>query len=122
LGSTALAALVRELHYVIDVDGASREVLADAATGLLGADRLPRQRSRGTREGTFDLRPRVLELAVEPTETSTTTTTRLRLTARVDPALGVGRPDDVIDALSDAVGASLMTTRLVRTRVRLADE
>ena len=46
----------------------------------------------------------------------------LRARTRFDPVLGTGRPEEVVAALGDAVGAPLVVASIVRERLILADE
>jgi radical SAM-linked protein len=121
IGAPALPALVRELEYRFELDDTAPEPIGTAAAALLRAEHLPRERTRGSRGGTFDLRPLVVALEVVPGEPPGDRSV-LRFVARVDPALGVGRPDDVLATLAELAGAPLVATRVVRSRVRLADD
>ena len=46
----------------------------------------------------------------------------LRARTRFHPVLGTGRPEEVVAALGDAVGAPLVVTSIVRERLILAEE
>ncbi|HEU4673033.1 MAG TPA: DUF2344 domain-containing protein [Candidatus Limnocylindrales bacterium] len=131
IGAPSLPALARALEYRLeveadveaDVEAEAVDRLSAAVATLLASSHLPRARTRGSRGGSFDLRPLVGDLAVAPREiTDAGRAMSIRFVARVDPALGVGRPDDLLAALSDLVGLPLVATRMVRTRVHLADE
>ncbi|HET7027760.1 MAG TPA: TIGR03936 family radical SAM-associated protein [Candidatus Limnocylindrales bacterium] len=114
LGGRSLAAIGRAADYVIGVQGSTRDVLEQATSGLLAADRLERTRRHGKEGATFDLRPLVVDLAVVPDA--------LLVRVRVDPERGVGRPDDVVAALAEQLETSLEISDLARVRVWLADD
>jgi radical SAM-linked protein len=133
----ALSALVRELEYRIEVEGTDGAELRPAVAAIVAAESLPRERSRGQRTRTIDLRPLIADLrlegpdatdragGVDGREEGTSGRRRaavLLFRARVDPERGVGRPDDVLGALGDRLGRTLEVTRIIRTRVRLADD
>jgi hypothetical protein len=46
----------------------------------------------------------------------------LRARTRFHPVLGTGRPEEVVAALGDAIGKTLVVTSLVRERLILPDE
>lgn len=121
IGAPALPALVRDVEYRIEVTGSAPGRIAEAAGALLRTDRLERERTRGSRGGRFDLRPLVADVGVDPVP-SEGADAIVRFVGRVDPSLGTGRPDDLLAALSEFAGAPLLATRIVRTRVRLADD
>jgi hypothetical protein len=92
-------------------------VLADACEAVLEARTLERERVKGTGIVRYDLRPFIDALAVDRTGEPVT----LRMTLRHDPERGIGRPDEVLAALADRMGASAPTlTALVRERLVLA--
>jgi hypothetical protein len=91
--------------------------LRDAATDLLHAPSLVRERRKGESSVRYDLRPFIGRLEVEPADGGTI----LRMTLRHDPEKGVGRPDEVVAALGEALGASLDPRELVRERLELGD-
>jgi radical SAM-linked protein len=117
LGGPPLAGRVAAADYRIELEGApDREALVDAATGLLSADRLPRERLKGGGTVQYDLRPLLVDVRIEdgPPPTVFTRT-------RFDPELGTGRPEEVLGALSDRLGALLTARSIVRERL-LVDE
>ena len=91
--------------------------LTAAAHGLLRAVTLPRTRLKAGVEKAYDLRPLILDLAVE-----TGPPFCLRLRTRIDPELGSGRPEEVLAAMGEAAGATLRVVAIVRTRIILADD
>ena len=120
LGSPALAGQVVAADYRVEVAGADTDgaALAAAATGLLDAAELPRERLKGGSTVRYDLRPLLADVGVA----SVGPPVVLRVRTRFDPVLGTGRPDEVIAALADAVGSPLVIASLVRERVILSDE
>jgi radical SAM-linked protein len=94
------------------------ELVRAAAETLLAATELPRERRRGETTVAYDLRPFLQALDVEATANGTT----LRMTLGHDPSKGVGRPDETLLALAEAMGAgSLEPSALVRERLVLAE-
>ena len=133
LGGPALAGLVAAADYRIvldaaegvaasDVDGAAKGAtapdVARAASALLAAASLPRQREKGGGSVEYDLRP--LLLAVEVADTGPPVVVRTR--TRFHPSLGTGRPEEVVAALADQLGRPLTVVSIVRERLILADE
>lgn len=118
LGSPALAGQVAAADYRIGVTDADGPALAVAAAGLLTATELPRERQKGGSTVRYDLRPLLADVrVVEPGPS-----VMLRARTRFHPVLGTGRPEEVVAALGDAVGTTLVVTSLVRERLILADE
>ena len=118
LGSPALAGQVVAADYRIEAASSDADALAAAATGLLAATELPRERLKGGSTVRYDLRPLLADVGV----VSVGPPVVLRVRTRFDPVLGTGRPDEVVAALGDAVGSPLVITSLVRERVILGDE
>ncbi len=118
LGSPALAGQVAAADYRVAVTGADVPALRAAAAGLLAAIELPRERPKGGSTVRYDLRPLLADIGVvEPGPPVV-----LRTRTRFDPALGTGRPEEVVAALGDAVGAPLAVSTIVRERLILAEE
>ena len=65
----------------------------------------------------YDLRPFVEDVEVIESDGATA----VRMTLRHDPEKGVGRPEELLAALGEAVGASLRPVSLVRERLVLGD-
>jgi len=88
--------------------------LEAACRDLLVADSLPRERVKGQGIVHYDLRPFLdaLEAGAEGRA--------LRMTLRHDPERGIGRPEEVLAALSDAMGAPLEPDSLARESLVLA--
>ena len=94
------------------------EALAAAASGLLAAAALPRERRKGDATVRYDLRPFLVSIEVERAPSGVGL---LRMTLRHDPSKGVGRPDETLAALGEAMGrAPLRPLALVREALVLA--
>ena len=120
LGSPALSGRVAAADYRVSVRcGASRDGLANAASTLLAAAALPRERAKGGGTKTYDLRPLLIDLSVDDHAGAALT---LRIRTRIHPELGSGRPDEVVAALSESLGHSIEVLEIVRERLTLADE
>jgi hypothetical protein len=118
LGAPALAGQVAAADYRIDLDEADAAIVAAAARALLAADRLPRERLKGGATVTYDLRPLVMDVRIaEPGPPLL-----LHARTRFHPALGTGRPDEVVAALGAVAGRSFDVRSIVRERLILADE
>jgi len=91
--------------------------LRAAANGLLAAAVLPRTRRKGDATVDYDLRPFLAGFAVAESDGRV----RLWMTLRHDPEKGLGRPDEALAALADALGEPLEPIELVRERLELAD-
>jgi hypothetical protein len=113
-GRVAASVYRAEMASIVDGDA-----LAGACAGLLAADALPRERRRGETTVAYDLRPFLADLAVSPSPNGGS---MLRMTLRHDPAKGVGRPDETLLALAEALGLEALTpASLVRESLVLAD-
>jgi hypothetical protein len=97
--------------------GVRADRLATAARHLLGEATLPRTRLKAGVEKAYDLRPLIVDLAVE-----TGPPVALRLRTRINPELGSGRPEEVVAALGDRMGTPLEVVALVRTGLLLVDD
>ena len=119
VGAPPLAGRVNGAEYRIELGGATDpEALAGAARSLLAARTLPRVRMRGDTPVPYDLRPLLADVAVtEPGPPAV-----LRIRGRIHPELGIGRPDEVVAALGDALGRELEVRGIVRERLIVADE
>ena len=117
LGGPALAGQVAAADYRIEVTGADEVALATAAAALLAATELPRDRLKGGSTVRYDLRPLLADVRVAAPGPPVV----LHVQTRFDPVLGTGRPEEVVAALGDAVGAPLVVTAIVRERLVLAE-
>jgi radical SAM-linked protein len=100
------------------VEPALLERLAGAIRALLSAERLERERRRGERAVRYDLRPFVVGLTLEGDAGAPILWMRLAH----DPERGIGRPDEVVAALSDLVGEPLGVEAACRERIVLAED
>ncbi len=94
--------------------------MRQAADALLAAAELPRERPKGDSTVAYDLRPFLgaLDVGSEAPDGSTI----VRMTLRHDPERGVGRPDEALAALGEALGGpALVPAALVRESIVLAD-
>ncbi len=91
--------------------------LQRAAEDLLATERLPRERAKGGGTVTYDLRPLLIDLAIEPGPPAL-----VRTRTRFHPELGTGRPEEVVAALRDMFGAPLEIDSIVRERLVLVDD
>ncbi len=119
LGAPALAGAVRGAVYRIALDetegaDAPAEAIGAACRALLDAASLPRVREKGSGSVAYDLRPLLedVHLVADAPEGP-----RLEVTVRIDPSRGEGRPEEVVAALSDALGRPLRTGPKRRERL-----
>jgi radical SAM-linked protein len=124
LGGPALAGAVAAADYRITLevgDGVTRAGVATAAKAVIGATSLPRSREKGGGSVEYDLRPLLIALAVDG-ERDGPPPLVVRARTRFHPSLGTGRPEEVVAALTDALGHPLTASTIVRERLLLADE
>ncbi len=134
-GATALQAAGRAVDYEIRAQGSTPDRLGAAASALLAATALPRERVRGSRTVTYDLRPLIDSIAIEPIASEragdgTPDADRswsgircvIRFRGRLDPDRGVARPDELLAALGEHIATPIVATDIARTRVWLADD
>ncbi|HEY7590954.1 MAG TPA: DUF2344 domain-containing protein [Candidatus Limnocylindrales bacterium] len=124
VGAPALAGSVIGADYRATLDGGDDPgpaAVRHAAGTLTDAAELPRERVRSGRKGgpavTYDLRPLLAGIEVGDDRPTT-----LRLRVRFDPALGSGRPEEVLAALGDALGRPIAASRIVRERLLVKGE
>jgi hypothetical protein len=127
LGAPALAGRVAAADYRVSLRGALDEgAVAAAADRLLAADQLDRQRAKGGGVKSYDLRPLLISIAtaVESRESGEARDERVvvRVRTRIHPELGSGRPEEVVAALADALGAPLEASEMIRERLVLSDD
>jgi len=120
LGEPALAAQLEAADYRIEierVDGGAK-ALGQACQALLEAETLPRTRTKGGRDVTYDLRPLFADVrAIDAGQT-----TVLEIRTRFSPERGAGRPDEVLAATSEKAGVLLIARQTRRIRLWLASE
>ncbi|HEY5629747.1 MAG TPA: DUF2344 domain-containing protein, partial [Candidatus Limnocylindrales bacterium] len=119
LGEPALPGRVSASVYRVTAGPpADAEARAKAAAGLLAAETLSRDRRKGEGTVTYDLRPFLDAIEVQPVEGGL----EIRMTLRHDPARGIGRPDEALAALGEALsGPSPDWTDLIREGLVLAE-
>jgi hypothetical protein len=127
LGAPPLAGRVTAADWSVRVSavGSARTVaLAAAAARLLAARELIRSREKGGATRSYDLRPLLVGIEVDPAPASGSldSSAVVRFRTRIHPELGSGRPEEVLGALGEAVGWPLVTEGLTRTRIVLADD
>jgi hypothetical protein len=71
----------------------------------------------------YDLRPLLISIAtaVEAGEAGNEQVV-VRVRTRIHPELGSGRPEEVVAALAEALGAPLEATETIRERLVLSDD
>ena len=99
--------------------------LGAACEGLLGSASIERQRAKGGGTVRYDLRPFIEALSVDADDGAAgddadPQTVTLHMTLRHDPERGIGRPDEVLAAIAERMGATPTVTSLVRERLVLA--
>jgi hypothetical protein len=112
-GEPPLAGQIAAADYRIEIDGVDATDLATAAARLLAVRSLPRDRLKGSETVRYDLRPLLADLEVADDGPPTLVHARTRF----DPALGTGRPEEVVAALGDAAGHPLEIRSIVRERL-----
>ena len=124
LGAPALPGQVAGADWRIELSrsgaaGAALDATAlrTAAARLLAARTLPRTRLKSGVEKSYDLRPLLVDLAVEPGPP-----VALTVLTRIDPELGSGRPEEIVAQLGEAAGVDLEIRALVRSRLLLVDD
>jgi hypothetical protein len=126
-GAPPLAGRVAAADYRVSLGGALDEgAIAAAADRLMAADRLDRERAKGGGVKSYDLRPLLMSIAtaIEPGEAGEAGHERVvvRVRTRIHPELGSGRPEEVVAALAEALGAPLEATETIRERLVLSDD
>ena len=118
LAGPPLAGRVAAADYRVTLSGAvAPDVLRAAATEVLAATRVPRRRAKGDDSVEYDLRPLLIDVAVEdgPPVTVLTRT-------RFHPELGTGRPEEVVAELADRAHVAAEIDGIVRERLVLAED
>ena len=120
LGAPALSGQIAAADYEVSVavEEPGRSDVAGAVDRLLAQERLPRERQKGGTVRTYDLRPLIaaLEVAGEPPAIV------LRMRTRIHPELGTGRPDEVVAAVAEDLGAPIVIRAISRRRLLLAED
>ncbi len=119
LAGPPLAGRVAAADYRITLGDptADSDAIRRGADDLLHADRLPRERSKGSGTVRYDLRPLLDDITVEPGPPPI-----IRARTRFHPELGTGRPEEVVAAIGDRIGTALAVDTIVRERLLLVDD
>lgn len=122
VGAPALPSVIVAATYRIVLAEPGRETplgdLRRAAGDLLASTTLPRTRAKGAGTVAYDLRPFIETIEVDEDATARI----LRIRVRVDPERGMGRPEEVVAALSDRLGTALAVASIARERVITREE
>ena len=122
LGAPPLPGQVVAAEWIVLLAPAALDAgsLAAAAHRVLAAPSLPRVRAKAGGERTYDLRPLVSDVSIAGGDDGRTL---IRITTRLDPALGSGRPAEVVAVLGEAAGATTPPAieSIVRERLVLAE-
>ncbi len=122
IGAPPLAGQVIAADYRLSLaSGLPVDALRAAVETLLRLDRIERVRRRGERSTPYDLRPFLIALSVHD-DPGGGGGPRLWMRLRAHPELGIGRPDEVVAALGETVGAPIEVVDAVRERLWTADE
>lgn len=117
VGGPPLAGRIVAADYRIEIASSGDPGNIDAAArSLLEARALPRERQKGQGTVSYDLRRLLIDVRRVPDGSS------IRVRTRIDPALGTGRPEEVIAALGERLGAPLDVRAVVRERLVLVDD
>ncbi len=117
------------LEPVVDV-----AAIRIAAAGLIAQTTLPRERRKGETTVAYDLRPFIGAVEVDDVHAARDGSAAVageaaaarpdavtvRMTLRHDPERGIGRPEEVLAALSERLGVGLDARSLVRERLVLS--
>lgn len=100
-----------------------------AVAALLAEPRLERRREKGSGWVIVDIRPHILDLAMDSVPNAGNATDHERAPAialsmrlLLGGERGVGRPDEVVAAIADLLGVELGIDSIVRRRVVLSDD
>ncbi len=118
LGGPPLAGQVVAADYRIEIGGSDPAAVADAAAALMRAPAIRRERAKGNGVVVYDLRPLLLRVGMGQAGPPLVVQARTRF----HPALGTGRPEEVVAALGDLLGTPLTTGAVVRERLVVSDE
>jgi radical SAM-linked protein len=118
LGGPPLGGRVVAADYRIELAGdPDVAALTSAASPLISARSIPRDRVKGGSTVTYDLRPLVTSIEVQPGSVII-----VKARTRFDPELGTGRPEEVVAALGDRLASGLEIATIVRERLLLAED
>jgi radical SAM-linked protein len=119
LGGPALGGLIAGADHRVTL-GAAPDAAAtrDACRALLEADSIRREREKGGGLVAYDLRPLLLDVSVADAGPPVV----LDIRTRIHPSLGSGRPEEVVAALGDLLGAALSIEGTVRVRLLRSED
>jgi radical SAM-linked protein len=121
VGAPALVAQVVAADYLVTLGGdITRDSLESAARTVLAKREIRRERPKGDATASYDLRPLVVDVRVAEGEAGTRSTLSIR--TRLDPALGTGRPEEVVAELEGCLGRPLDVAAVCRQRLILTDD
>jgi radical SAM-linked protein len=109
-GAPALAPQLAAADYRLTLVNVERAALEGAVARLMAADRLPRERRKGTRTAPYDLRPLVFQLRARDPDPAASTPDDVAKAAGLWMRLrhsqdgGSGRAGEVVAALADGMG------------------
>ncbi len=119
LGGPPLAGRVVAADYRVTLGGpATGADVGEAARVILAARSLQRERAKGDSTVRYDLRPLLVDVAVEGPGPPVV----VRVITRIHPELGTGRPEEVVNALGDELRVPVTIEHIVRQRLLLMDE
>jgi radical SAM-linked protein len=122
LNAPSVASQLASATYRVDLAGTQGDTLRRSVASLLAADRVQRVRPREKRSIAYDLRPLVLAVDVLDWDDADGGHGTIRIVLIHSQEVGTGRPEEVVADLAERAGADLVTTRMVRERLTLADE
>ena len=122
LGAPALAGRVAAADYLVTLGGEAPADLDAACARLMAADSLVRERAKAGGVKAYDLRPLLIAVEAADGGGGTRGPVSVRIRTRIHPELGSGRPEEVIAALGDELGATLEPVATIRERVLLTDD
>lgn len=119
LGEPPLPGRVTASVYRAELPGSVEMAAFEAASArLMEATTLPRERRKGEATVVYDLRPLLDGFAITPRPGGGAI---VWMTLLHDPTRGVGRPEEALAALGEAVGGLPEVARLSRERLVLAE-
>jgi radical SAM-linked protein len=125
LSSPTLASLVTAGDYravvAVEADVTASEV-TDAIAAMLAAQTIERTRTKGQGQVTVDIRPHVLDLRLGASSADAKPPFHLWMRLRLGGESGVGRPEEVVAALRERLGRSLVIGQVTRERIVLSDD
>lgn len=122
LGAPPLAGQVVAAEWTVTLEPSQLDEarITSACRSVLAATTLPRVRAKPGGDRAYDLRPLLADVGVA---NDLDGRMQLRVVTRLDPALGSGRPEEVVAAVAEAAGGGWVPAidSIVRDRLILAD-